>query len=210
MDEHDGHAGLDRIIFFSDAVFAIAITLLVIDLRPPEVVAGLSDADFMRALGDLGPKVVAYLLSFAVIGLYWLSHWRTYHLIVRGNGRLATLNLLLLGVISFIPFPTSLIGGNGDRAISVVIYALTLSTAGLLGTMAWLYAVRADLTVAGLPDAYVRSAAWRGLSVPIVMLGSLLLLPFIGPTWTEASWVLIFVVQGIVVRRLQTSDPVAS
>ena len=68
--------GFERIVFLSDGVFAIAITLLVIDLRPPDVLAGLSDAAFMDAIADLGPKIVAYLLDFAVIGLYWLAHWR--------------------------------------------------------------------------------------------------------------------------------------
>lgn len=198
-DERD--PGLERIIFFSDAVFAIAITLLVIDLRPPEVIAGLSDADYMRTMGVLGPKVFAYLLSFAVIGLYWLAHWRMYHVIVRANERLAMLNLLLLGAVSFIPFPTALIGSQGDRAIAVVAYALTLSIAGLLGMLNWVYAVRAGLVTPGMSDARIRSAALRGLSVPIVMLGSLLLLPFIGPYRTELTWLLIFVVQAVIVRR---------
>ena len=181
--------GLERIVFFSDGVFAIAITLLVIDLRPPEVLAGLSDAAFTEAMADLGPKIVAYLLSFAVIGLYWLAHWRRFHYIVRANERFALLNLLVLGAISFIPFPTALIGSQGDRPISVVVYAVTLSD---------------------LSPAYVRSSVARGLSVPVVLLGSLVLLPFIGPYATEASWVLIFVAQALIVRAFPGGDPIAA
>ncbi|HEY6607571.1 MAG TPA: TMEM175 family protein [Candidatus Limnocylindria bacterium] len=202
--------GLERIVFFSDGVFAIAITLLVIDLRPPEVLAGLSEAAFLEAMSELGPKIVAYLLSFAVIGLYWLAHWRRFHFIVRSNERFAVLNLLVLGAISFIPFPTALIGSQGDRPISVVIYAVTLSAAGLLGTVSWLYARRAGLTREGLSPAYVRSSVARGLSVPVVMLGSLVLLPFIGPYATELSWVLIFVAQAVIVRAFPAGDPFAT
>jgi uncharacterized membrane protein len=208
MASEERDAGLERIIFFSDGVFAIAITLLVIDLRPPEVVAGLSDADFLAAMAELGPNILAYLLSFAVIGLYWLAHWRRFHFIVRADERLAVINLLLLGAVSFIPFPTALIGSQGDRAIAVVVYAVTLSVAGILGTISWQYALRAGLTRPDVPPSYVRSSTLRGLAVPIVMLGSLVLLPFVGPYWTELSWLLIFVVQAAIVRLVAAPDAV--
>ena len=199
--------GLERIIFFSDAVFAIAMTLLVIDLRPPDVVGQLTDEPYLAALGDLVPKILAYLLSFAVIGLYWLAHWRRYHYIVRANERLAGLNLLLLGAIAFIPFPTALIGAQGHRPIVVVVYASTLALAGILGTITWLYASRAGLTRPGLSPEYVRLSAWRGLSVPIVTLASLPLLPFVGPFPVEMSWLLIFVVQAVISRRFRGVTP---
>jgi uncharacterized membrane protein len=74
-----GH-GLERIVYFSDAVFAIAITLLVIDLRLPEFAnsTSLTNAQINRVLHDLAPKIFSYVLSFSVIGLYWLAHWRRY------------------------------------------------------------------------------------------------------------------------------------
>jgi uncharacterized membrane protein len=199
-DREQRDRGLERIEMFSDGVFAIAITLLVIDLRPPDVVAGLSDAAFLEAMSDLGPKIVAYLLSFAVIGLYWLAHWRRFQFIVRADERFAILNLLVLGAISFIPFPTALIGEQGDRAFVVVLYAATLSAAGLLGTVSWLYAYRNGLTRPGLSERYVRASVALGLTVPGVMLGSLLLLPFVGVAWTEVSWLLIIVVQALIAR----------
>lgn len=195
-------AGLERILFLSDGVFAIAITLLVIDLRLPDLAAGASAAAFTEALLELGPKVVAYLLSFAVIGLYWLAHWRRYHFIERADGRLALVNLLLLGAVALIPFPTALLGEHGDRPIVIVIYAVTLSLAGLLGTTTWLYAVRAGLASPGLSSTFVRSAALRGLSVPLVMLGSLLFLPVLGPDGVTLSWILIFPLQVLISRGL--------
>ena len=81
--------------------------------------------------------------------------------------------------------------------------------AGLLGTVSWLYARRAGLVRDDVSPAYVRSSVARGLSVPVVMLGSLLLLPFIGTNATEASWVLILVVQALIVRAFPSGDPIA-
>jgi uncharacterized membrane protein len=192
--------GVERIVFFSDAVFAIAMTLLVIDLRPPDVMAGLTDREYGDALLTLIPNVFSYLLSFAVIGLYWIAHWRRFQLIDRSNQGLAFLNLVLLATIAFMPFPTALMGAQGDRPLVVVLYAVTLSVAGLLGTTEWLYARRAGLTRADLADDRARYEAVRGLAVPIVMLCSLVLLPIVGPM-LPLFWTLIFVVQVLIVRR---------
>ena len=194
-------SGLERIVFFSDAVFAIAITLLVIDLRLPDLPGSASSTTFNRALIALLPRVFAYLLSFGVIGLYWLAHWRRFHWVERSDGRLATLNLLLLGCVAFIPFPTALMGAHGDRPIVVVIYAVSVSLPGILGPASWIYATRAGLARPGISAAVVRFGAMRGLAVPVVMLTSLLLLPFAPPWVAEDSWGLILVIQFILVRR---------
>jgi uncharacterized membrane protein len=193
--------GLERIVFFSDGVFAIAITLLVIDLRLPDLPDSVSSATLSSALVALLPRVFAYLLSFGVIGLYWLAHWRRFHWIERSNGRLAMLNLLLLGCIAFIPFPTALIGAHGDRPIAVVIYAVSVSLPGVVGPATWLYATRAGLARADITPQIVRLGAVRGLAVSGVMLASLLLLPFVAPWVVEDSWVLILVIQFVLVRR---------
>ena len=192
----------ERVLFFSDAVFAIAITLLVIELRLPAVEAAATGDDVVDALGRLAPNLIAYALSFTIIGLYWLAHWRRFQHIERTDQRLAGLNLLLLGLVALIPFPTAVIGEHGDTAAAVILYAVTLSAAGVVGTSTWLYAAHAGLTEPGLTPEYVRLAALRGLSVPIVMLGSLPLLLVIGPYGVELSWILILPVQILVGRRL--------
>jgi uncharacterized membrane protein len=194
---------LERIAFFSDAVFAIAITLLVIDLRVPELVEDASDATLQAALEALLPRVFGYLLSFFVIGLYWLAHWRRFHYIVRSNEGFAAINLLLLGCIAFIPFPTALLGEHGDRAVPVVIYVLSLSAAGIVGTVSWLYAARTGLVIDPLPAPEIRVAGLRGLIVPAVMLSSLVVIPFLGPHVAELLWILILPVH-LVFTRLAT------
>jgi uncharacterized membrane protein len=197
----------ERVVFFSDAVFAIAATLLVIELRLPDLAGNATPDQTIEAIRGLAPKVFAWVLSFATIGLYWLAHWRRFRVVDRVNDRLAALNLLLLGLIAFIPFPTALIGDHGDLPAVVVLYAGSLSAAGVLGSITWLYAWRAGL----IPDtselAHVRLVALRGFAVPIVMLGSLLFLPVVEPHWVELSWVLIFPVQLVLNRILRAVQP---
>ena len=191
---------LDRLVFFSDAVFAIAMTLLVIELHVPDLVGAVTSDVMLQALADLAPRLFAYALSFAVIGSYWLSHWRRYAFIRCADERLALLNLLLLGVVALIPFPTALIGEYGDLGVVAAFYAIVLAIGGLAGTATWLYAARAGLLVEGVTATEVRTGEWRGLSVPIVMLGSLILIPLFGPGPAELSWLLIIPLHWLIAR----------
>lgn len=189
--------GLDfeRLLFFSDAVFAIAITLLIIEVRLPPMPERATNQALIESLQEILPSILAYGLSFATIGLYWLAHWRRYRYVARVDERLVALNLVLLAFIAFIPFPTAVIGAHGDLTVAVILYAITLSAAGLLGPLTWLYAWRAGLVRPDVAARYARYAAFRGFSVPVVMLTSLPLLPLLGPAAVEISWLLIVPVQ---------------
>lgn len=131
-DEHvtsTGDAGspareTGRVEAFSDGVFAIAITLLVLDLRLPP---GLeNDAAVLEGLWDLWPKYVAFFASFAVIGITWLNHHRLFTIIGRANTPLLLLNLLLLMTISLVPFPTGIVAeyldAPGGETAAVLAY----------------------------------------------------------------------------------------
>jgi len=196
----DRELGFERLVFFSDAVFAIAITLLIIEVRLPAVPEHATDADILNALRDTLPSVFAYALSFATIGLYWMAHWRRWRYIARVNERLLALNLVLLGLVAFIPFPTAMIGEHGDLVSVVVIYAVALSAAGVAGPLTWLYAWRAGLAVPGVSARYALLTASRGFSVPVVLLGSLVFLPIVGTTGVELMWLLIAPVQMLLNR----------
>lgn len=203
-------AGVERLVFFSDAVFAIAITLLVVDLRVPEMAGQVTDARLAEAVAGLTPRIFAYALSFAVIGLYWLTHWRRFAMIDRLDERMVLLNLLLLAFVAFIPFPTSLIGEYGNHELAVIVYATTLATSGLVGTASWLYAARAGLISADVTRDDVRLGALRGIAVPAVMLGSLALLPLAGPEVVEYVWLGIFPLQWLIARLLHRAHATRS
>ncbi len=188
---------LERLVFFSDAVFAIAITLLAIEIRLPE---RAGDGDLNAAIADLAPVVFSYFLSFSVIGLSWLAHWRRYDLIERADERLAMINLAQLAFIALIPFPTALLGQYGNQPGPVILYAVIVACAGLLGTLTWVYADRNGLIRSGTTRETVRLATIRGLLLPLVFLASLPLL-VVHPYAVEAAWVLFFPLQAFVIRR---------
>jgi uncharacterized membrane protein len=196
-----GRLGFERVVFFSDAVFAIALTLLVVDLRLPDLVAP-ADSEIATALWNARGDIFAYLLSLLVIGSFWLSHWRRYHHIERVDNRHALINVLFLGAIAFLPFPTSVLGVVGDPPVVVVFYAVSVSIAALLSLLAVSDAWRRGLFAPSVDRDVIRAWALRGLVVPVVMLGSLLILPFIGSTLTELSWIAAAVFGGYVPRRL--------
>ena len=196
----------ERLLFFSDAVFAIAITLLIIEVRLPALPEHATDADAAAALERIAPAIFAYVLSFATIGLYWLGHWRRYRYIERIDERLVGLNLVQLALVAFIPFPTAMMGDHGDLALVVAIYALSLSAAWVLGPLTWLYAWRAGLVRAGVAPGYVRLAAMRGVAVPLVMLASLPFMPLIGPSRIGLTWILIVPVQIVLSRLIRENE----
>jgi len=202
-DELQRGLAFERVAFFSDAVFAIAITLLIIDVRVPALPEDATADQLLKALGSTVPAVFAYALSFATIGLYWLSHWRRYRFIARVDERVVGLNLVLLGLVAFIPFPTSVIGEHGDLVPAVVLYALAQAAAGIAGTLTWIDVWRRGLTVPGLSQTEARLTALRGFSVPVVMLGTLPLLPILGTSAVETSWLLLFPVQLVLNRMVR-------
>ena len=193
--------GLDRLVFLSDGLIAIALTILVIDLRLPNLPAAASSGEISDAIADLVPRALAYALSFTIISFYWVAHLRRFKLIGRADAGLVYLNLLLLAFIALIPFPTSLIGEHGDQPLPVVIYAATLSAAGIAGFLSWVYALRAGLVRADAPHDLVQSGAMRALAAPVVMLASLLLLPITSTYMVELSWLLILPAQWLLGRH---------
>jgi uncharacterized membrane protein len=192
--------GLERLVFFSDAVFAIAITLLVLDLKVPALPDDVSAQAIRDALIAEAPSFFAFVLSFAVVGLYWMAHWRKFQLIVRANQRLLVLNLALLGSVAFIPFPTRLIAEFGD-SLTTAIYAISLAVTGLLGSAMLWYAWRAGLVDPAASTLAVRNYTVRGLVVPGIFLASLVVLALLGPRAGQLSWLAIPFVQAAVSRR---------
>lgn len=115
---------LNRLEAFSDGVFAIAITLLVIEIKVPD----LSEATASTAINILiqaGPYILSYITSFLVIGVLWLNHHTLFHLLKRVDRTTLTINLAVLMCIAFIPFPTALLGENSKLQSVVMFYGLT-------------------------------------------------------------------------------------
>ena len=119
--------GPERVVALADGVFAIAITLLVLDFSMPR---GLDPAAYRDELRELVPNLGAYALSVVVLGVFWRDHRRIFRFVERVDGQVITLSLLGLGVAALVPFPTTLISEYGDEPASVAIYAAAVASLG--------------------------------------------------------------------------------
>ncbi len=161
--------GLDRIVFFSDAVMAIAITLLVLDLKVPEA-SGETALDLGSEMLGMWPKYLGYIVSFWVIALYWTAHHRCYRYIRKYDRRLIYLNFLFLMFIAFMPYPTALLFSRPTRSLSVALYAGTAAGMGLSLAWVWIYATRHRFIPADMGLPLIRDIRLNLLLPPIVFL----------------------------------------
>jgi uncharacterized membrane protein len=174
----------DRFVNFSDAVFAIAITLLVLDIRLPAVDATSIRPALLDQLPGMMPNLFAFMLSFAVIGGYWVSHHRFFGSVDRSDARLVWLNLVVLFFVVLLPFPTQIVAEYGDTTLGVVIYAGAMTLTGLSIIALKTYAFRANLTA---PSADMRGAIIRSSITPAVFALSVLV-AFWSPKWATRMW----------------------
>jgi TMEM175 potassium channel family protein len=179
-------SALERTIAFSDAVFAIAMTILVLELRVPEVgPAGLS-----AALLELVPAYLTFALSFLVVGIIWLSHHRKFSVIVRYDQRLLRINLVMLLLVASLAFPTGLLGRFGDQLVSVVLYAALISGIGFLMSVLWIYAWHRGLIDERVDEDVFRYVLTQSLPIPGVFLLSIPVALLAGPAAGESTWIL--------------------
>ncbi|MEV4122002.1 TMEM175 family protein [Micromonospora sp. NPDC049645] len=159
-----------RLLAFSDGVFAIAVTLLVLEIQPPRDFGHL-----VRGLGALWPSYLAYTLSFLLIGQVWVNHHVMFDRVRHVDRGVLFLNTLLLMVIAFLPFSTSLLAEalraeQGLRA-SVVVYGGTLWMAAALFNIIWAHLRRAGLLDRSLGPFAVR-AIGRRFALALLWIGS--------------------------------------
>jgi uncharacterized membrane protein len=162
-----------RIVAFSDGVFAIAITLLVLNLGVPEHVR---HDDLWPVLREQGQDLFAYALSFAVIGRFWVVHHRFFGDVTGFDGRLIALNLFYLAWIVLIPFSSQVLGDHGGDEAAVILYAVNLIGVLLSGVLMFADARRAGLSrvtpeeaKAGQRSALIVAAVFLA-SIPVALL----------------------------------------
>jgi len=191
----------DRIVNLSDGVFAIAITLLVLDIRVPDIPESMVASRLPSALLLLWPNYLGYFLSFVGISAFWTIHHSIFRPIRAYDRVLLYFNFLFLMVVAFVPFPTSLLGEYGDHQLPVAIYAATLAVGRLLLTAISWHSARNDRLLDEPQDpATVRYFLMRGLTIPAIFLLSIVL-SFFSVTVAIWTWFVMLVVDAVVTRR---------
>lgn len=171
-----------RLEAFSDGVFAIAITILILDIKAPDDTNHL-----LRSLLALWPSYLGYVLSFLLIGLLWVNHHVMFEHIIKTDRLLMFTNTLLLLVVAFLPFATAVLASTfrtgAGQPVAVALYGLVMTFAGLLFNAIWSHANRARLFDADVTAQGVRRMTKRILFGPAMYaLGAILgfFLPIVG------------------------------
>jgi uncharacterized membrane protein len=177
----------NRVVAFSDGLFAIAMTLLVVGIAVPDIADGGDISELADSLDDLLPNVISFFISFAVIGRYWMAHHEFFGLLGRIDTAAIGLNLVYLAFIAFLPFPTAVLGEYFENPLAIVIYASTVALISGLEVLAFRHAYRAKLLERQISPEVFRWAALNSLSPVGVFLLSIPL-AFISTTLAACFW----------------------
>lgn len=165
---------LERLILFSDAVFAIAITLLVIEIKIPELPHdAVTDQALLEAPGHLIPKFIGFLVSFLLIGQYWIVHHRLFGYVINFSGRLIWLNIFFLLAVALMPFST---GFYSEYVLShtltpVIFYTANIALLGLVNFLMWRYVSNPRHQLSeNLAAPVARFFSARAVTVPVIFI----------------------------------------
>jgi uncharacterized membrane protein len=175
---------LGRIVAFTDGVMAVAITLLVLNIEVPTVPGD----ELNDALVDLIPSLIAYLLSFALVGRFWVIHHRLFETLRAFDSRLMTLNLTFLTLIALVPFSTDLFDRYTQEPIAAAVLGATLGLAALTHWLAVVYTLRRGLVHEQHRSATEPFASPVGLGFTLLFLLSVPV-AFLSPTAASLMWV---------------------
>jgi uncharacterized membrane protein len=190
MKQPESGLSFERVVFFSDAVFAIVITLLVLEIKPPHLEAHDEHA-LKFALLALLPKVIGFLVSFLIIGVMWIEHHRVFRYIRDYDFGLLWRNLLMLLCVSFVPFPTALFSEYYWSQTAFVLYTLSFGLVGLTKLWVWQYAIGKGNLVGPEFDRFdLKRISRRSLAVPLACAVAILL-SFINIRLAPSGFVLI-------------------
>ena len=182
----------NRLEAFSDGVFAIAITILILNIHLPQTDSG----HLAQALRDLTPHFLAYAMSFIIIGLYWIAHHTSFHKVAKVNGVFLWLNMLLLLFVSFMPFPAYLLGTYPLEQVPLIIYGITLIVTNLTAfCMTWYSCYHPEL----LTEPFTAKDFMKQFPVYVFVNASYLVAIFLAPFLPVVSYIIYVVIACIMV-----------
>lgn len=198
---HRGLLEFDRVSFFTDAVFAIAMTLLIVTIEPPTLTGDTTSVGALRdALSDLGPQIFSFFLAFFLLARYWLAHHAFASTLDRVDRTLASLTLCYLAFVAFLPFPTALVGEYGSNPLSAVLFAICLTIISSIETVMLWHAMRAGLTkVSPVPRAAARYALLQS-AMPAVLIAASIPIAYASTTAATVMWILAIPLWRVVER----------
>lgn len=167
-----GDEEFSRVLAFSDGMFAIAMTLLVVGIEVPDLVRP-DEGALWDAVKDLHPAYVSFFVSFIVIGRYWIAHHQFVRLLRELDYGLIWLNLIYLAFVAFLPFPTALLGNYFENPVAVVVYAVAVAIVSGMEVLLLRHAHRHRLFERELPEDVYRWGVMTSSTPVLFFLGSI-------------------------------------
>jgi uncharacterized membrane protein len=176
-----------RVLAFSDGLFAIAMTLLVVGIAVPTLSTPGDERELWDALRELDSAYLSFFISFAVIGRYWIAHHQFFRLLREMDYGLISLNMVYLAFVAFLPFPTALLGTYFENPVSVAVYAVSIALVSGLEVLLLRHAHRHRLLERQPPNDVYR---WGVLasSLPVLFFIGSIPLAFLSTTLAVLLW----------------------
>jgi uncharacterized membrane protein len=184
-----GELEFDRLAFFSDAIYAISLTLLVVALDIPRIADTSSNRDLWDALDELQPEIIMFFVSFFVIGFFWLAHHRFVARLAAINHKLMLATICYLAFIAFLPFPSGMLGEYSDNSVAVALYALCIAAVAAIEAVLFALARKHDLLTVAPSDEVFRWGMVASLLPALVFLVSIPI-AFLSPLLGMLTWAL--------------------
>ncbi len=176
-----------RALTFTDGVFAIAITLLVVGIEVPKIPDTQSVGELASELGEISGSFISFVISFLVIGRYWIAHHAFCSHLARMDQGFLFLNLLYLMFVAFLPFPTSLLGNFFENPLSITIYAATVAAVSGMEVVLFADARRNHLLESEIPDDVFRWGALMS-TTPVIFFLLSIPLAYVSTTLAVLLW----------------------
>jgi uncharacterized membrane protein len=189
-----------RVLAFSDGMYAIAMTLLVVGITTPDLQDHSDEAELLRDLHELWPEMLSFFISFAVIGRYWYAHHQFISRLRAIDGGLIGINLIYLGFVAFLPFPTGLLGTYFENPISVALYATAIAVVSGLEVVLFARAYRKGLLRRPIPPEVYRWGV-RVSFMPVIFFILSIPVAFVSTTAAVLLWFLSLPVQVFILDR---------
>jgi uncharacterized membrane protein len=206
-----GLAGVSkhRIEALTDGIYAVAMTLLVIELKLPAHELIHSQEELVAAVINLLPKFIAWVISFLVLSLFWLGHHRLFNQVRHVDGKLLALNMVQLGLVSLIPFSSALAGEFGKTLFSQVFYSLNMTALSVMAILIARYIFRhPELCVHPVPEYVYHGARFR-IGGLIVISAVAVLIAMLIPSAGNMAFMLMMVIMPIS-RRIEARGAIQS
>jgi uncharacterized membrane protein len=179
---------IEHVISFSDAVFAFAITLMALTIDIPDLPQNLSQSELLQRLNDFYPQFEDYIISFAIIAVFWISYHQVFNHIKGSHLSMVYLNLLFLLFITLLSLTTSFVTNYASYQIPYIIYCIVVIMASSLLVLIWWFATNQHRLVdEGIHKLFIKGTFFVLLSIPIIF-GISIAISFVNLDFAQYFW----------------------